>query len=161
MRNKDLLKFLKDMHPKMSMPTLSRHLKELVKKGILLRENGNSREVFYSLGFKKFEKTRKYLDMITNSYKIIDEEKKILFSMSVNNQCKELIRLSAIGALIKFKAKLSFRLKKDVESKLLLVLTNSPYFNRHELWIIEKCFDDENYRNDFIKTVNEIDTLIS
>lgn len=153
----ELYRTLRDWRVKISKPTLSDHLQHLIETDIVLREVVDVQNVNYSLNPSLDIKDFKYFaDKNLRSDKELADEKKILFSMSIDDQVEEVLRIIGLRTLAKIKTRIIFELNRTFGNGLILMAIDSPFLSRHENWIIEKSLENEEYRKKVLLKIDDL-----
>jgi len=156
LRFNELHKTLNELGVKMSKPTLSDHLKHLLKKKIVVRTVEEAQNVTYKINQKEFEKFEGFIENATKRLREVEKEKETLYSLPPDEQLEEVIRLNAVYKLDEIKTRINYSLYKKMDDGLLLMSFKSDYFKRGELWVIDKCINDEAYRSLVLKKIEEL-----
>jgi len=158
LRFNELHNKMNNLGDSISKPTLSDHLKHLAAKKIIIRKVIDAQNVTYKINYKKFEKFEGFLDRVYEKSKEIENNKKTLASLPIEEQVKEVLRLNSIRKLEELKLMVSHRLYHKEEDGLLLIGLQSDYYKLPEIWLVENCLTSDELKS---RAFNEINELIN
>ena len=160
--NRDAIRFNKlyeamDVGLSIAKPTLSKHLKHLVKKKLVTRTVEDVQNVTYEVNHDLFEELEEYVTLTNISQDILREKRHVFYDKPVDEQLDILLKNSVIRHLEVMKGILDFELSitKRWEKGMQLVWLQSPIFRRYETWMMKKCKDDKKYRENLLTKLNE------
>ena len=157
MRFNELYRTLSDWRVKISKPTLSDHLKHLIEKEIVFREVVDVQNVIYRLNPSlEIEDFKNFADKNLRTDENLENEKEFLYSLPVDDQVEEVLRIIGLRTLASIKTRISFELNRTFGKGLTLMALNSPFLSRHENWIIEKSLENEDYRKKVLLKIDDL-----
>jgi hypothetical protein len=137
---------------KFSKPTFLEHLKHLVKNKHIIREKKGKQNVSYRFNSEKFgrlDSLVRYQNLL-NEY-LAEDERGILAPISNVGQLLIVRTLQ----LLKFRILESLEPKKKSELHLRSLIINELLLEPVEDWLIQKCVDDKNYREEVLAMIDE------
>jgi len=142
---------------KMTVPTVSNHLKHLVKNSYLTRtKKEDSQLVTYSFDYDKFNKIVDVGKWTKNLIKSRRKTEKEFLSLPEEEQIKETMYMSAIRKLYEIKATIEYDLKPSLANRIQIMFWASPIVQSNEISILNKCEKDEEYRKRILKAIDNI-----
>lgn len=157
MRFNELSRVVKDLHLGISKPTLSDHLKHLVENEYVTRTVEGVQCVTYSLNFEKIGKIKGYWEKAEKVAAFLEKDRDTFFSLPENEQVTLLLHFMNVRKLLEIQARIAFELdRSSFEKQFGVLFWTSSRFERHELWMIQKCVKDEKYREEVLKTINQL-----
>ena len=144
---------------KISKPTLSTHLKRLVKDGYVKREQKKGVQlVSYSANLEKTYRMKKYWKRFKAIKKFYGENQKEFFSFPESKQVSLILQFWVVRKLNEIKANVEFRLDSEsLDKRLALLFWTSSLLDYVEQWLEQKCSEDEEYKS---RIFREIDNLL-
>jgi hypothetical protein len=103
----------------MSKPTLLDHLGHLKQKNLVLREPKDI-HVFYRVNDKEVGRFKDFTEKALRNVKELEEEEKTLFSLPIDKQVEEFLKIVAIRNLAELKTKILFKSDGKFEDGLTL-----------------------------------------
>lgn len=161
-----LHKALKERGVEMSKPTLSSHLKHLVRAEYVRREEiEGSQLVTYSVvNSERIEKIKGISEQMRSIVKdSVSKSKwgksaneKEFFSLSEDEQMKTVLDVLVGRKLNEIKARIAYELEpKNFENQFALLFWTSSFVTVSEYWVIKKCVKDEEYRKNVLKIIDK------
>lgn len=137
-----------------SKPTLLEHLPHLVEKNyVTCRKEGQKK--IYSVNYSKIGNTKKYVDMETNLIHFFAKNKECFFSLPVNEQVTGVLRFLCMKKLYELQTRIALELDPhSFEKQFGVLFWTNPVLENIEVWLIEKCVEDEKYREEILKVTD-------
>lgn len=153
----ELHKTLKKRGIVISVPTLSRHLKHLVKAGYVTREEKEGLQLItYSVNYDKIGKIKGIWERTNRIAKSLRSSKREFFSQSEDQQVKIVLNVLVYRKLNEIKARIDYALDpKSFEKQFTLIFWTSPFLKVAEALVIEKSVEDEAYRKQILEVIDE------
>jgi DNA-binding PadR family transcriptional regulator len=154
-----LWKTLNDRGLPISKPTLSSHLKRLVKDGYVKREEKEGTQlVGYTANLEKTFRIKEYWKRTKTIVKPCEENKQKFLSIPESKQVSIVLELWLRKKLNEIKANVNFRLdRENLDKEMALLFLTSPLLDFAEHWLVQKCTEDEEYKK---RIFREIDGLL-
>ncbi len=153
-RFNELHNTLETLGIEMSKPTLSQHLKHLTKEKLVIRNVEDVQNVTYKINEKKFGKAKEFIASVLEWETTLKEEKEKLFSLPVEEQITEIVRLSALVTLSRLKHRILYETGRKLEDGFMLMGLDSPLFRRQEAWIADKAVNDAEYKKTVLQGIS-------
>lgn len=151
-RFNDLLKHLNEQM-KVSPPTLSNHLKHLIKQKLIIRTVEEAQNVTYRInnkGFRNFPELTKVLKDSIATWKVTKEQ---FGNLSVAEHLNDFVRTNMLVNLECLKSRILWEAYKNIERWFILNFLSSPYLKIKEQLIIQKSLKDKEYRDKVIQEI--------
>jgi DNA-binding HxlR family transcriptional regulator len=139
-----------------SKPTLSDHLKHLMAKKIVARKVEDAQIVSYKLNQNKVVKFYEFIDNVSKRMMIMEDEKKILASLPIEEQLEEAIRLDMLAKLEELKTLILYRTYKREEDGLILIGLQNEYYKRADFWFVENSIVSEEIQNRSLEAIENL-----
>lgn len=137
-------------------PTLLDHLRHLEGKGLVIRREVGFQNVNYSVNYDKLKESKKFLDRFTEWIKMYKEDKSYLFSLEIDEQIVETLRINSLRKLHELKTRVNSELdKKNFAKGMELFIWLNPIWERRMNWVVGKCLKDNAYREEVMKKIDE------
>jgi DNA-binding transcriptional ArsR family regulator len=140
-----------------SKPTLSEHLKHLVKAGHVTRkkDKGKKQMVTYSLNLEKISKLKGYVEQMKKSIDSEQKNKKMFFSYPKKDQVQKMFEDLTYRKLKEIKARVDYGLNPDFEKSLAVRFWVNPLQRLAETWMINECIKNEEYRKKIFDIIDK------
>lgn len=140
-----------------SKPTLSNHLKRLVKAGYVKREeNEGVQLVTYTANWPEITRIKEYWKRAKTIGKFYGKNKKEFLSLSESEQVSIILNVWLEKKLNEIKANIAFRLdSENLDKGIAFMFWTSPLLDYAEHWLMEKCVEDEGYRRRVFKEIDK------
>jgi len=156
-RFNELSRLVRDLNLGISKPTLSDHLRHLVENEYVTRKVEGVQRVTYSLNFEKIGKIKGYWKTAEKMAAFLEKDRDAFFSLPVKGQVKQLLRFMELRKLLEIQARIAFESNpSSFEKQFGVLFWTSSRFERHEVWMIEKCVKDVEYREEVLRTIDEL-----
>lgn len=151
-----LFKLLHELGLKLSKPTLATHLKHLVDRGFVIREQKGKQHVTYRFNDAIPEYIPEMEKSKTKWTKWFQVEKEAFFDLSIEQQLRHVVRLMAIRNMRQLYLKIEHR--GDYEKGLHLLMLYNPRlsYRHYENWVMERCEKDNEYRKKISPKIEEM-----
>ena len=142
---------------KISKPTLSEHLKHLVKAGFVTRKQEEGLQlVTYSVNFDKIGKIKGLWEQQRRIVKDRKATEKEFFSLSESEQVNIVLSGLSLRKLYEIKARIDYELDpKNFEKQFAVLFWTNPTLEFVEFLMIEKCVEDKEYRKEVLKIIDK------
>lgn len=149
-----------EKHSEMSDPTLSDHLKHLVRDGYVTREEElveHRLKVTYSLNYEKINQVKGMLEAKKKIESYFEKSKEKFLSLPVERQVYNILESLVQIRIRLIKACIDFGLNpKSFEKKFLVQSWGRSGLLESESWLVEKAVRNEKYRKEFLKAVDKL-----
>ena len=153
----ELYELVSKRNRKFSKPTYNDHIKHLEEAGYIIRTPDKGQLVTISVNFEKIGKTKEYYEQIKRVIKSERKNKEWFFSLTEKEQVHNLLVFLTERKLHEIKAQIDYELDSESFDKWFAVkLWSNPLLDRINIWLLEKCIEDEVYRKKILKIIEEI-----
>jgi hypothetical protein len=130
---------LKDLHIKMTTPTLIKHLNHLQKKGFITQKKHNKQNISYQVNWKKFETLKEGLEFKQRVDQDLQNEKAFK-SLPLDDQIVTLASIFALGDLLYLKLYVLDILEpnRKPEHRFTYIFMNK-WLDMYRLWLLDTC----------------------
>jgi len=153
-----LREFLTKSGGSLSKPTLSKHLKHLTEKEMVVRKIEDVHNVSYEVDHKRFREFREYVQATAKSQRRLTEEEEIFDSKSIDDQINIVLGKMLLRNLRQLKTNIELELNPATKGEKLAILQwlANPVFRYHEGLLIAKCKDDNEYGEKLLQKLDEL-----
>jgi DNA-binding transcriptional ArsR family regulator len=153
----ELYRLISKRNKRFSKPTFNTHLKHLMTAGYVTRTPEKGQLVTYSLNLEKIGKMKEYSERVKRIVKSEYESKEEFFSLTEKEQVSTLLDFLSLRKLNEIKAQIEYGLDPESFEKWFAVrFWAHPALERVTVWMIKKCVEDEVYRKNILKIIDDI-----
>lgn len=139
-----------------SGPTFKKHIKHLVEAGFVISEKKGSQYTLYRLNESKFH-GKDFIRMKEDMTKYIRNFEKQFFSLPVDEQVNEVLRVSSLWKLFGILTRIALELDpQSFEKQFQADFFRQELLEAPETLMIQRCVKDEKYRVEAVKRINEL-----